>query len=317
MSATAVVPAVDSRISAVLPPPDLPRRVRLGMPQLDAAGLSEGWWWRHAGELHWQQIVRQLAARSDEISDDAGERLYPTFVAVRARYSVPLAAAGENDVLDAAAELLPCGGGCALGRIAAAVQGPPGGLRLQMQMLSSFARREAPGRLRLALPAARLARRWVPRVATPALSHLARAGRRQEAHEDSFSGVCLGRGGPELGAQHLLPSPYADYNGAGLLYFASYLTLADTVERLLVHRLGLGSRLAATPTTDWALAASPVRRDIFYYRNLPLGQAVEVALAAFEPLGDGVKTHLRLRRASDGVLMADVVTHKLLVPRPR
>ena len=294
-------------------PPEPPARVQLGMPHLNAGGLSEAWLWRHAGDLHWRQIARQLAAESDQIQDEAGVRLYPTFVAIRAEYSAPLAAVGENQLLDTAVEVMPCGQSCAHGRVAAMVRDPRNGLRppvrLSLSLLSSFAQRDSSGQLSLAMPAARLAHRWAPRAPTPELGALARAGRRGERHGDPFSGPLLARQGPDLARERHQPSPYTDYNGAGLLYFAAYLSIADTVERTLVHRLGLSPR----PTSDWALVSSTVRRDIFYYRNLPLGQSLDLALSAFELVPGGVKTHLRLTRVSDGARMADVVTHKALV----
>jgi hypothetical protein len=54
-----------------------------------------------------------------------------------------------------------------------------------------------------------------------------------------------------------------------------------------------------------------VRRDVFYYTNLPLGDALAVELCDHVVTAGGVRTHLRLRRASDGQRMADVVTQKV------
>src|SRR4051812_14592113 len=85
-------------ITALPEAPATPRRVRVGMPHLDAGGLAENWLYRWAGELHWEAIGRRLAVSSEELRGAAGERLYPTFVAVRARYTPSLAAVRENDV---------------------------------------------------------------------------------------------------------------------------------------------------------------------------------------------------------------------------
>jgi probable biosynthetic protein (TIGR04098 family) len=275
------------------------------MPHLDAGGLSENWLFRHAGDLHWEAIGQRLAAASHQIQSDAGERLYPTFVAARARYDGPLSSVRENDLFAASAEVLPCGRACAHGRIRAAA----GGTRLDLELLTTFAVCEGPGVLRMALPAARLATRWAPAPAgpLPAIARLARAARRGEPLADGFSGPSLEVGAP-LGRLDYQPSPYADYNGAGLLYFASYVTIADTAERRLVHDLGL----APSRTADWALAASPVRRDVFYYSNLPLGEPLTAELLAFERHGEGVRTRMRLRRAMGGEAMADLVTRRTL-----
>jgi probable biosynthetic protein (TIGR04098 family) len=296
--------------------PASPRRVRIGMPQLDVGGLSESWLLRHAGDLHWEAISRQLGVTSDEIKGESDERLYPTVVALRARYEAPLSAVRENDVLEGGIEVLPCGGACAHGRFVATVAGA----RLSVELLTTFAQRDPGGAMRMALPAARLASRWRPLGVAPVLSRLARAARRGEPIDDRFAGPSLDPGRPLLGYMRYEPSPYTEYNGARLLYFASYAGIADLGERRLVRRLGLAERRSL----DWALATSPVQRDVFFYGNLPLGDALVVELLSFEregadargDAGGGVKTRVRLRRERDGVVIADVITRRLVV-RPR
>ena len=312
MSASAAVRAVPS--VGLEAPPDVPRRVRLGMPHLDVSGLSEGWLLRWAGDLHWEAISRRLGVATDEIRDEGRARIYPTVVALRARYEAPLSEVRENDILEAAIEVMPCGRACAQGRVTA-LAGP---VRLSLEILTTFAARQADGSMRTALPAARLAARWRPLAPPSRLAAVARAARRGEPLDDAFSGPTLEANGPPLGRLRHEPSPYSDYNGAGLLYFAAYPTIADTVERKLVHELGLG----APRGRDWALATSPVRRDVFYYGNLPLGESLVVEVLGMEADAGtagvrGVKTRVRLRRARDGRAIADVVTRRLFVSRGR
>jgi probable biosynthetic protein (TIGR04098 family) len=288
--------------------PEVPRRLRLGMPHLDAGGLSESWLLRHAGDLCWEAIGRLLGVGSDGIRGEASERLYPTVVALRARYDRSLAAARENDLYEARVEVTPCGGACAHGLVAARA----GEARIALELLTTFARRELGGALRVALPAARLAARWAPVGRVPQLAELARAARRGEPLDDPFCGPSLSPPARALGGTLYEPSPYTEYNGAGLLYFASYAAIADTVERRVVHARGLAPAQAGG--RDWALASSPVRRDVFFHRNLPLGEALDVRLLAFETLGAAVKSRVRLCRAGDGAAVGDVVTLRQLGP---
>ncbi|HVY40437.1 MAG TPA: Pnap_2097 family protein [Polyangia bacterium] len=291
-----------------VPAPPPPPRVRLGMPHLDAGGLSEGWLFRHAGDLHWDAISQRLGVASDDIRGDDLERLYPTVVALRARYTGPLSTARENDLFDGSVEMVPCGGACAHGRVSAAV----GANRLSVELVTTFAARQPDGSMRMALPAARLTALWEPGSAPSRLALLARAARRGLPLDDAFAGPSLDPPEPALGRVRHQPSPYADYNGARLLYFAAYPTIADTAERKVVTDLGLVS-----PRADWALAVSPIARDVFYYGNLPLGDALLVDLLAFETMDDGVKTRVRLRRASDRVPIADVITRRVFVDADR
>jgi macrolactin polyketide synthase MlnE len=307
-------------------PLEAPRRIRLGMPHLDAGGLSENWLFRDAGDRHWEAIARNLGLPTDEIRSESGERIYPTVVAVRARYDAPLACVRENDLFEAAAEVVPCGRACALGRVVAAIGGQPG--RFVLELLTTFAARGAGGALRMTALEPRLARRWIPVGGEPPIATLARAARRGEPLDDPFSGPLMAVRGAPLATLDYEPSPYADYNGAGLLYFASYVTIADSAERRLVRRLGLdryrradagGLRNPPRPfkpgePRDWALMTSAVRRDIFYYENLPLGAALTAALVAFEEDDGGVTTRVRFSRTGEGGRpMADIVTRRTFV----
>jgi len=311
---------------ARLLPPEAPRRIRLGMPHLDAGGLSENWLFRDAGDRHWQAIARGLGVTTDEIRSETGERLYPTVVAVRACYDVPLARVRENDLFEAAAEVVPCGRSCAHGRVVAVIGGQRG--RFVLELLTTFAARGAGGSLRMATLEPGLARRWIPVGGEPAIGAIARAARRGEPIDDPFAGPLMAIDGPPLATFDYEPSPYADYNGAGLLYFASYVTIADSAERRMVRHLGLdryrrshnfGLRSPRRPASssgsrDWALLTSAVRRVVFYYDNLPLGATLRATLVALEEDSTGVTTRVRFsRRDDDGRPMADIVTRRVFV----
>ena len=240
------------------------------------------------GDLHWDAISQRLGVASDDIRGDDRQRLYPTVVALRARYTAPLSAARENDLFDGSVEMVPCGGACAHGRVSAAV----GSNRLSVELVTTFAARQPDGWHAHGASRGAIWRRcWEPGSAPSRLALLARAARRRQPLDDAFAGPSLDPPGPALGRVRHQPSPYADYNGARLLYFAAYPTIADTAERQVVTELGLASR-----RTDWALAASPIARDVFYYGNLPLGDGLLVDVLAFDPTEDGVKTRVRLRR---------------------
>jgi hypothetical protein len=162
----------------------------------------------------------------------------------------------------------------------------------------------------------------------PPIAAIARAARRGERIDDPFAGPVMAAGGPPLATLDYEPSPYADYNGAGLLYFASYVTIADSMERRMVRHLGLdryrradivGLRnpprpVGAAGSRDWALLTSAVRRDVFYYENLPLGATLTAALLVFDEDSAGVTTRIRFSRRDDGGRpMADIVTRRVFV----
>jgi len=134
---------------------------------------------------------------------------------------------------------------------------------------------------------------------------LAKAARNGERHDDAFAGEALARPFSSLGGVSYEPSAYSDFNGAGLLYFASYVSIADTAERRLAHQFGWLAK-----KDDWAFATSTLRRDVFYYGNIRLGQSVTSHLIAVEWGASTVKTHVRMVRDADGRALADLVTLK-------
>ncbi|HEY3592755.1 MAG TPA: LnmK family bifunctional acyltransferase/decarboxylase, partial [Polyangiaceae bacterium] len=232
----------------------------------------------------------------------SGARLYPTFLAVRATYRAPLSTIGEDDQLSSHAALSWSARGYNHGFVTLTTARN----RMRFEMLTMLAARSATGELRAAQPSARLA----PAIETgndgaPGLVGLAKAARNGIRHDDVFSGDAPARPLESLGSVRYEPSPYSDFNGAGLLYFASFVSIADTADRLLMRAI------ERAPRAEWALATSTLRRDVFYYGNIQVGEAVSTHLLAIEwGASDTVKTHLRIVRESDGRALADLVTLK-------
>jgi probable biosynthetic protein (TIGR04098 family) len=272
-----------------------------------ANGLSENWLFRHCGDGHWKSLCKSLGASSSALRDAAGGRLYPTFVAIQARYERPLSDVEENDAFDTAVRVSHFGQAFFHSDVAFA--GPRA--TYAMKMLTAFASREAPGRnaLRKSVPAPEFKYTSEPAREAPALLNLSRAMRRGEVSRHEVAGHAFPLEGAAMAAPVTLePNPYFDYNGANLLYFAAYPTLADTVERAVVRREGL-----ASPALDWALASSTVARDVFYYRNLEIGDALHGTLRAFARADGGVSSWIRLSAAMDDDPVADVFTVKRVV----
>jgi probable biosynthetic protein (TIGR04098 family) len=95
--------------------------------------------------------------------------------------------------------------------------------------------------------------------------------------------------------------PYHDINGVGLLYFAAYPTISDISE---LKYMGRGNA--------WALEASTISRDVFYFANSDVLDRLIYRVHARRDLQDGVEIESSISRASDGILMAYLVTRKVL-----
>jgi probable biosynthetic protein (TIGR04098 family) len=115
--------------------------------------------------------------------------------------------------------------------------------------------------------------------------------------------------------------PESDLNGAGLLYFARYVAIANYGERLFLRRYArveLSSRLIRLLSTR--------RRRIFYFANANEDDSIKIRVAAFVSRADDgglasttnvapLKFYFvtELRRQSDGTLMAKSVAQKDLI----
>lgn len=277
------------------------------LPQTDATGLSENWLFKHCGEMHWDYLCAAIGVsgvNSKEMRDDAGNQLYPTFLAIKGRYATPLSNVRMDQQFQTTVKLNHFGRAFFHSTIAFRNEET----RFDLEMLTTFVARYRDGLndLHQSLPSANLAYNSTPLNSPPPLLKLSQALRHADITDYEFAGYHFSSSENPLNLQiSFEPSPYIDYNGAGLLYFAAYPTITDTLERHLVvrHELMEGSG-------DWAVRTSTVARDVFYYRNLNLGRRLTATLKRFDRVGENIILHTTLTAESDGAALADIFTAK-------
>ena len=281
------------------------------LPQTDASGLSENWLFKHCGEMHWDYLCAAMGingVNSKEMRDDAGNRLYPTFLAIRGRYATPLCKVQMDQHFQTTVKLNNFGR--AFFHSAIAFRNEEA--RFDLEMLTTFVARYRDGLndLHQSLPAANVVYNSTPLNSPPLLLKLSQKLRHAEITDYDFVGHHFSSSEDDLNLQiSFEPSPYIDYNGAGLLYFAAYPTIADTLERQLIirHELMQGA-------SDWAVRTSTVARDVFYYRNLNLGPRLTATLRRFDRVDENIFLHTALTAESDGAMLADIFTAKRVLP---
>lgn len=280
--------------------------VLINMPQMAANGLSENWLFKHCGDQHWRALCESLGVRSSHLVDDAGLRLYPSFVAISARYSHPLSVVQENDAFDDSVDLAHFGRSF----FRSTVQLANAQHALKQEMVTAFVARvhEKRNDLRKSTPAGALAYRCRSLDESPSLLERFRKMRSGELALYELDGrtIPLTAAGRLALTSRYEPSPYTDFNGANLLYFASYPTMCDSMERTIIQ----GNSLVEL-TQDWSLATSTKARDVFYYRNLDLGVSVVARLNRFEAVEGEYVIHTTLLSEADGLPLADVLTLKV------
>ena len=279
------------------------------MPQLAANGLSENWLFKHCGDQHWRALCESLGTRSSDLRDDGGLRLYPTFIAISARYSLALSSTQESDELESGIDVAHFGRSFFVSKVELANEKST----LVQEMVTAFVARidETKNALRKSTPASALEYRCRELSGAPPLLDLSRRMRSGELTQYELAGRTLHIG--PAGRLDLTcryePSPYTDFNGANLLYFASYPSICDSLERTIIQRNSLVD-LAA----DWSLATSTTARDVFYYRNLDIGMALVARLNRLVRDHDDFLLHTTLLSEADGAPIADVLTLKSRTP---
>jgi probable biosynthetic protein (TIGR04099 family) len=258
-------------------------RFVLGMPQLDACGLSEQWLQRTCGDRHWQALARLSGHPSENWRDDRGRRVYAAFAYLRLG-DARLAAATEGQSVTLRSE------SAALGRAKAWSQHRltlPGGTPLAcLDMLSVFVSR-ADGRSNRSIRRTdmRMAAASCAPTAAAAVLERARALRQQAAES------CAAHDRPPL---RFAPCPRNDFNGAGLLYFSSFTAFADRA------------------LWQWGLLAQDdavLARECAFLGNLDVGGHLSAVLVEASALPGGRALAVALTKSDDGAVLAIVRLH--------
>ncbi|WP_430418561.1 Pnap_2097 family protein [Methylibium petroleiphilum] len=272
-----------------------------GMPQLCPTGLSENWLLKECGHQHWLALARRQGRARPDFRDAGGRKAYAAFTAVRIRHA-RLDRVAENDRLRVVSRCLPVGRSQHFGLHE--LRGRDG-THAQVEMLSTFVRRERAGDnrsvVRAAVPATATAPEAdVERAALAACAlQLAERGRalRSGQWQPDF-GPASERGAP-LREFRFQPCPLNDFNGADLLYFASFQAIVDRAE---------GAWFGSTALPRLA------ERELAFYGNVNVGESLTVLLRGVQESPDGLSHWCELRRTGDGARLADVLTRKRRAP---
>jgi probable biosynthetic protein (TIGR04099 family) len=244
--------------------------VRTGMPELCRAGLSETWLLKACGHRHWLALAQAHGFEKPEFRDIHGSPLYPAFTQVQLDQA-RLEDVRAGDDLAFAVTLARLSRTRFRSDIAVTVDGAP---IASLTMDTAFVRR-----------CVERSNQSIRRAIVAAPCQLIPPGGRQwtpvEKHWPE---------GPGLAELVLDPSPYEDFNGVGLLYFAAFQALIDRAEW---HWFRDAERIRATAA-----------RTISFHGNAELGDRIRAVLRA----GDCDRHQIELSRCSDGKIIARAET---------
>lgn len=268
----------------------------LGMPQLCLAGLSEVWLLKELGHRHWMGLAQLAGQAVPAFRAADGAPVYAAFRALSVEQA-DFAALGENDRLTIRTTLCRLTHTQCASRHELTCQGRPVGT---VNFVSTFVRR-APGGGNHTV--ARVALEAFP-TRIPPIMALGRAGESLAARAATFRSTGtvpearFAAGGIVEDALITFdPCPAQDFNGAGFLYFSSFIALVDRAEW---HFAG---RPAPRATTR--------RREVYFHGNIDPGERVAVRRLKDEHGANERIHHYRLERAGDGLHLADAFTQRV------
>jgi probable biosynthetic protein (TIGR04098 family) len=294
----------------------LVREYSLGMTQMLFGGLSERWFLKECGDVHWNMICTDLGVSSGQIVGQTGERLYASFTRIRFESELNFRQFRENDRLRITGRLSRFGDK----RYFSSLQWRSANAEINCSLSSVFISRELDNKnLARSRPRGMEASSCQYHTAVPPFGEGYRLFKAAV-----LKGLPLRESASVALCGHVFPlpdaaapgytttyaiNPYHDMNGVSLLYFASYPRIHDICEReYVINRAPSGS------VPDWALASAPVARDIYYYGNADVNDTLEFRIVSSARTGASrISIHSALFRCRDGVRIADLFTVKQIL----
>ncbi|QIB34228.1 Pnap_2097 family protein [Ancylobacter pratisalsi] len=259
---------------------------QLGMPQLCLGGLSEAWLLKELGHRHWMLLARLAGHAAPDFRDVDGAPVYAAFCALSIR-DAAFGVLGENDRLTLHSDLMRVSRTQFLSRHRLTAKGRAMGT---VELVSTFIRRSATGNHAVARVAIET---LPPPLASPAAGLAGLAADMRAERMDTYKDFDLRRR-TTTEAVEIEPCPAQDFNGAGFLYFPSFIAFVDRAEWQF--------------ETCRAPRATTIHRDVFFYGNVDPGEKVRVSRHDTRRGEGRLAHHCRLERASDGVRLADAFT---------
>jgi len=290
---------------------EITRNYKLGMPKMFFGGISENWFLKEFGDLHWELIAKSYNTDVDKLVDSNGDRLYASFVRIKWESNRDLAAFKENDSFQIKSEIARFGN-----KMLFSEQELFGtGKKINASLMTVFSARSTNNTsLKKAVPISSIDEKTktheeLPEFAKGFLSvksDLLNANLESWSHE--LKGYAI-KDSTDIIAEYTYEiEPYTDINGVGLLYFASYPTINDKCERMVFNKL------FDIQDSDWANLGSCAARDLFYFGNANPSDKLIYKLNNYEFVGKNkIIISSSIYRDADNVLISKQVTVRNLI----
>jgi probable biosynthetic protein (TIGR04099 family) len=235
-------------------------------------------------------LARSTGQTAPQFTDERGDPVYAAFCALAVK-NAAFRRARENDRLSISSAIRRLSRTQTLSRHRLSVSDRTLG---EVDMVSTFVRRERGGGNHT------VARFEAPGM--PAISPMDGAGNLAACAAKLRSGRMTQHmgfmidGRPPLARYSFDPCPGQDFNGAGFLYFNSFLTFVDRTEWAF-------SRTAA-------MNATTRHREIFFTGNLDPGETLNIGLVEKREIDGSLAHHCEIQREGDKAIIARVFSFR-------
>ncbi len=274
------------------------------MPNLSLVGLSENWLLKECGNQHWMALAEWFDRPVPDFTTAAGLPVYAAFVAVKVA-DARLDLIQENHHFSIETRLANAGRARFYSSHRLVFNGK---VCAHIEMLSTQVARLEMGNNQ-SVVRADLTKSETQADDTNALDDLlnkslelansAKAFRRDDWktwHELTPQHSLATDGSGNEQPFVFCPCPHTDFNGADFLYFASFQAAADRAEWNITRQ-----QQTLWSTTD---------RQLNYYGNINIGDALILDFMLLQQETHTFSYLLSVKRESDGVKIADIVTRK-------
>lgn len=282
------------------------RDYKLGMPKMFFGGISENWFLKEFGDLHWELIAKSYNTDADKLVDSNGSRLYASFVRLKWESNRDLAAFKESDDCTVKTEISRFGN-----KMFFSEQELSGTRKkINASLMTVFSSRSTNNTsLKKAVPISEIDERTTTHESLPDFakgfltvkSNL--LGEEKLTWNHELKGYTFEESESSIAEYTYEIEPYTDINGVGLLYFASYPTINDKCERAVFNQL------FDIQENDWAHLGSCAARDIFYFGNANPQDKLIYKLNNYEFVGrNKIVISSSIYREADNVLISKQFT---------
>jgi len=201
------------------------RTLEIRMPQMANSALSENWFLKEIGDIHWELLSLGLVQKSSKFKDDVGNRLYATFV--RINYSIrPLNYFQENEIIELSGEISRFGSNTYF----TSIHGNCNDKSIHAELISIFAIRELNYNSMISKSNPQTKINHIKQLDfCPDILNQYKLLKKELLDELSFQNYKFQLSNNSIYSIDYKINPYYEINGVGLLYFACYPIILTVV----------------------------------------------------------------------------------------